>query len=443
MTAMRVLVVEDNVALADGVRRGLIAEGFDVDVTHDGLDGVAGPRVPVRRDRARHPAARDERLRDLPRAARRRDHHADHDAHRQGRRGRRGRGPRPRRRRLRHQAVLLHRARRPAARSAPPGQPDRATTGSWSATSRSTRATPVHRGRQAGRADAPRVRAARGARPPARRAAHPQRTASTWCGAPTTPACPTSSTSTSATSGARSTTGMPRRREPDRDGARHRLPGGRIVIRRLGIRARLTVLVTAVFAVATTIGAVAVVQIVQDRLVDDTRANAERILSEYLARIYGGTPAVPTVQPEQGTSFFYLDENGREMTTDYCEAILDVGFVQAVPPGEVIGRSRLPRPAADRQRRRDRRNGGRGELRVEPSTGVFVAATEPPSPIGWRRARSTTRRRSTAATTSSLSPRRSSCPTAGAFRSGCRCRCWRCPTGSMRSAPCCGSPCRR
>ena len=36
---MRVLVVEDNVALADGVRRGLLAEGFDVDVAHDGLDG--------------------------------------------------------------------------------------------------------------------------------------------------------------------------------------------------------------------------------------------------------------------------------------------------------------------------------------------------------------------------------------------------------------------
>src|SRR6187402_3234578 len=39
MTPMRVLVVEDNVALADGVRRGLVAEGFDVDVAHDGCDG--------------------------------------------------------------------------------------------------------------------------------------------------------------------------------------------------------------------------------------------------------------------------------------------------------------------------------------------------------------------------------------------------------------------
>jgi two-component system, OmpR family, response regulator len=37
---MRVLVVEDNTALADGVRRGLVAEGFDVDLSHDGLDGA-------------------------------------------------------------------------------------------------------------------------------------------------------------------------------------------------------------------------------------------------------------------------------------------------------------------------------------------------------------------------------------------------------------------
>jgi DNA-binding response OmpR family regulator len=36
---MRVLLVEDEVRLADAVRRGLEAEGFSVDVTHDGKDG--------------------------------------------------------------------------------------------------------------------------------------------------------------------------------------------------------------------------------------------------------------------------------------------------------------------------------------------------------------------------------------------------------------------
>ena len=36
---MRVLVVEDDVRLAEVLSAGLVAEGFDVDVVHDGLDG--------------------------------------------------------------------------------------------------------------------------------------------------------------------------------------------------------------------------------------------------------------------------------------------------------------------------------------------------------------------------------------------------------------------
>jgi two-component system, OmpR family, response regulator len=38
---MRVLVVEDEVALAEGIRRGLEAEGFATDVAHDGTDGLS------------------------------------------------------------------------------------------------------------------------------------------------------------------------------------------------------------------------------------------------------------------------------------------------------------------------------------------------------------------------------------------------------------------
>jgi len=37
---MRVLLVEDEVALAEAIRDGLMAEGFDVDTVHDGLDGL-------------------------------------------------------------------------------------------------------------------------------------------------------------------------------------------------------------------------------------------------------------------------------------------------------------------------------------------------------------------------------------------------------------------
>ena len=37
---MRVLVVEDDPTIADGLRRGLTADGFTVDVTGDGIDGL-------------------------------------------------------------------------------------------------------------------------------------------------------------------------------------------------------------------------------------------------------------------------------------------------------------------------------------------------------------------------------------------------------------------
>lgn len=38
---MRILLVEDEARLAQTVRRGLVAEGFVVDVEHDGVDGLA------------------------------------------------------------------------------------------------------------------------------------------------------------------------------------------------------------------------------------------------------------------------------------------------------------------------------------------------------------------------------------------------------------------
>ncbi len=37
---MRVLLVEDEVGLADAIVRGLASEGFDVDAVHDGLEGL-------------------------------------------------------------------------------------------------------------------------------------------------------------------------------------------------------------------------------------------------------------------------------------------------------------------------------------------------------------------------------------------------------------------
>lgn len=37
---MRILIVEDELSMADSLRRGLEAEGFAIDVAHDGIDGL-------------------------------------------------------------------------------------------------------------------------------------------------------------------------------------------------------------------------------------------------------------------------------------------------------------------------------------------------------------------------------------------------------------------
>jgi two-component system OmpR family response regulator len=42
---VRVLLVEDEVTLAEAIARGLGAEGFDVEIVHDGLEGLARARA--------------------------------------------------------------------------------------------------------------------------------------------------------------------------------------------------------------------------------------------------------------------------------------------------------------------------------------------------------------------------------------------------------------
>ena len=37
---MRILILEDNVHLAHGLKKTLVKEGYAVDVCHDGLDGI-------------------------------------------------------------------------------------------------------------------------------------------------------------------------------------------------------------------------------------------------------------------------------------------------------------------------------------------------------------------------------------------------------------------
>ena len=113
---MRVLVVDDELRLASSLSVGLEAEGFAVDVAHDGTDGLW-----LARENTYDAIVLDlmlpghQRLQGLRDAARREELDADPDAHRQGRRVGPGRGSGHRRGRLPDQAVLVPGARGPAA----------------------------------------------------------------------------------------------------------------------------------------------------------------------------------------------------------------------------------------------------------------------------------------------------------------------------------------
>ncbi len=60
---MKLLVVEDDAKIAAALRRGLTAEGFQVEVAHDGVDGLWRAREgELRPHPAGHHAAGPQRL---------------------------------------------------------------------------------------------------------------------------------------------------------------------------------------------------------------------------------------------------------------------------------------------------------------------------------------------------------------------------------------------
>lgn len=92
--------------------------------------------------------------------------------------------------------------------------------------------------------------------------------------------------------------------------------------RRFGIRGRLTTLVTVVFIAAMVLGAITVVSYVEDRLLANTRDNAETLLAEYLDSAAQGGPLVAAVDPNEPGIFFYLDADGNQITEiQYLEVL--------------------------------------------------------------------------------------------------------------------------
>jgi signal transduction histidine kinase len=62
------------------------------------------------------------------------------------------------------------------------------------------------------------------------------------------------------------------------------------------------------------LGAIAVVSYVEDRLLANTRDNAETLLADYLDSAADGGPLVAAVDPNEPGLFFYLDADGNQIT---------------------------------------------------------------------------------------------------------------------------------
>ena len=101
----RVLVVEDDEGIREMLKYNLSSAGFSVNEASDGERPADRENFKARPDPPRPDAARDERLRLLPRAAKEQPR-TDHHDHGQGRRGRQDRRPGAGRRRLHHQTVF-------------------------------------------------------------------------------------------------------------------------------------------------------------------------------------------------------------------------------------------------------------------------------------------------------------------------------------------------
>lgn len=111
----------------------------------------------------------------------------------------------------------------------------------------------------------------------------------------------------------------------------------------LGLRARVTLLVTVSAAVVITALSVAALERLEQGLVDDTRASAEQVLAGYLDDLVGGVAGVGVVDEASTTRFYYRDGEGNHLTErEYFEAISEAsGAVPSqaplgeVPAGEV------------------------------------------------------------------------------------------------------------
>ena len=124
---------------------------------------------------------------------------------------------------------------------------------------------------------------------------------------------------------------------------------------RLSLRARLTLVVTAVCALAISVAAAAMHAAMERSLVSAARQEAERMLAGYVDGLAAGREVVAQTDPELTPRFVYFDAAGAELSEgDYVRTLTDeAGSFEAglLPPGSLLaarlaaalaGRSFLP-----------------------------------------------------------------------------------------------------
>lgn len=83
----------------------------------------------------------------------------------------------------------------------------------------------------------------------------------------------------------------------------------------LGLRTKLTIFVTSVFAVTLTIASIVTLNVAERELLANTRSTAEGVLLEYL-QTDSGPSTTAVVDPSEATRFFYLDDSGLELSEE-------------------------------------------------------------------------------------------------------------------------------
>lgn len=110
---------------------------------------------------------------------------------------------------------------------------------------------------------------------------------------------------------------------------------------RLGLRARLTLFVTATFAATVIAGAWVAIERVEASLIADTRSSAEQVLGDYLDSINGGNAAVGVVDEQAGTQFFYRDASGEPIDErayfSLIATAIDAEFAALIDAGVITG----------------------------------------------------------------------------------------------------------